>query len=125
MATIRSFEEPENWNEARRLCQKVIALKGKEVVSKDCRFRNNMQETAGSVMDNIAEGFERDSRLAFVNALSYSKGSIGEVRTRLFRGFSEGYLGPYNLGEMNNEYKVFASHVANFIKYLHTGGKKD
>jgi len=73
MATITSFEELEIWKEARRLYKKVLALIKREVVAKDFRFRSNMKEAAGSVMDNIAEGFERDSRLEFVNALSYSK----------------------------------------------------
>ena len=54
--------------------------KKREDVAKDFRFKNNFKEAAGSVMDNIAEGFERESRLEFINALSYSKGSTGEVR---------------------------------------------
>ena len=124
MATIKSFEELEIWKEARGLHKKVIALTEKEIVSKDYRFKNNMQEAAGSVMDNIAEGFERDSRLEFVNALSYSKGSTGEVRSQLFRGFDKGYWGQSDLEEMNKEYKILASHIANFIKYLNTSEQK-
>ena len=73
MATITSFEELEIWKEARRLYKKVLDLIKREEVAKDFRFKNNFKEAAGSVMDNIAEGFERDSRLEFVNALSYSK----------------------------------------------------
>lgn len=124
MATIKSFEELEIGKIARKLHKKVIALIEKEVVAKDYRFRNNMQETGGSVMDYIAEGFERDSRPEFVNALRYSKGSTGEVRSQLFRGFDKGYRGQSDLDEMNDEYKILASHIANFIKYLNTGEQK-
>ena len=124
MPTITSFEELEIWKDARRLYQKVLALVNREVVAKDFRFRNNMKEAAGSVMDNIAEGFERDSRLEFVNSLSYSKGSTGEVRSQLFRGFDNGYWDQSELNELNEEYKNLASHIANFIKYLNTTDQK-
>ena len=73
MATITSFEELEIWKEARRLYKKVLDLIKREEVAKDFRFKNNFKEAAGSVMDNIAEGFERDSRLEFINTLSYSR----------------------------------------------------
>ena len=124
MATITSFEDLEIWKEARRLYNKVLALIKREVVAKDFRFKNNMKEAAGSVMDNIAEGFERDSRLEFVNALSYSKGSTGEVRSQLFRGFDNEYWDELELKELNEEYKNLASHIANFIKYLNTSDQK-
>ena len=124
MATITSFEELEIWKEARRLYKKVLALINRELVAKDFRFRNNMKEAAGSVMDNIAEGFDRDSRLEFVNALRYSKGSTGEVRSQLFRGFDNEYWNESELNVLNEEYKNLASHIANFIKYLNTSDQK-
>jgi len=124
MATITSFEELEIWKDARRLYKKVLALIKREDVAKDFRFKNNFKEAAGSVMDNIAEGFERDSRLEFINTLSYSKGSTGEVRSQLFRGFESDYWNESELNELNEEYKKLASHIANFIKYLNTSDQK-
>ena len=124
MATITSFEELEIWKEARRLYKKALDLIKREDVAKDFRFKNNFKEAAGSVMDNIAEGFERDSRLEFINALSYSKGSTGEVRSQLFRGFESDYWNESELNELNEEYKKLASHIANFIKYLNTSDQK-
>lgn len=124
MATITSFEELEIWKKARRLYKKVLALINRELVAKDFRFRNNMKEAAGSVMDNIAEGFDRDSRLEFVNALRYSKGSTGEVRSQLFRGFDNEYWNESELNVLNEEYKNLASQIANFIKYLNTSDQK-
>lgn len=124
MATIKSFEDLEIWKEARRLYQKTLAHTEKEPINKDYRFKSNMREAAGSVMGNIAEGFERDSRLEFVNALSYSKGSTGEVRSQLFRGLDNKYWSESQLNELNEEYKTLASHIANFIRYLNTSDQK-
>jgi four helix bundle protein len=124
MATIKSFEELEIWKEARRLYKKILELLKREEDTKDFRFKNNLKEAAGSVMDNIAEGFERDRRLEFVNSLSYSKGSTGEVRSQLFRGFDSEYWDESELNELNEEYRNLASHIADFIKYLNTSDQK-
>lgn len=46
----------------------------------------------GSIMDNIAEGFERGSRLEFVNALGIAKGETGELKSQLYKAPDAGYL---------------------------------
>ena len=91
MATINNFEELEIWQGARRLNKKVIVLMQNPAVEKNFRLKNQISESTGSVMDNIAGGFERDSRLEFINLLSCSKGSTGEMRSQLYRGFDNGY----------------------------------
>jgi four helix bundle protein len=53
--------------------------------AKEFRFAEQMKSAAGSIMDNIAEGFERNSRLEFVNSLSISKGECGELKSQLSR----------------------------------------
>lgn len=52
-------------------------------LSKDYRLKDQVNAAAGSTMDNIAEGFERGGKLEFINFLSISKGSCGEVRSQL------------------------------------------
>ena len=124
MATIRSFEELEIWKEARKLYKKILAITDKPEIKKDYRFSSQMTAAAGSVMDNIAEGFERDSKLEFVNFLSYSKGSTGEPRSQLSRGFDNQYWDENIVNEINLEYKTPASHIANFIRYLNQSEHK-
>ena len=87
MATITNFEELEIWKEERRLNLLIFQLIQSSINAKqDFRFKDPIKTASGSVIDNIAEGFERDSRLGFVNFLSIAKGSIGEVRSQLVRG---------------------------------------
>jgi four helix bundle protein len=57
MATIHNFEDLEIWQLARVLCQKIYPLTFEEPVVKDFRYKDQIQGTCGSVMDNIAEGF--------------------------------------------------------------------
>lgn len=71
MATFTSFEELKIWQDARVLYQKIIGPTKRGELSKNFRLCSQIKEAAGSVMDNIAEGFKRDSRLEFINHLSY------------------------------------------------------
>ena len=60
MATIKRFEDLEIWQEARRLSRKIIEISENTDLKTDFRFKEQIKSAAGSVMDNIAEGFERD-----------------------------------------------------------------
>ena len=120
MGTLQNFEEMEIWQEARRLFKRVINLTEDGPVCSDFRFKSQIRQAAGSIMDNIAEGFERDSRLEIINHLSYSKGSTGEIRSQLYRGYDMNYWPEEEAIFLIEEYKQLASHIANFIKYLNT-----
>lgn len=118
MATIKRFEDLEIWQIARDLATKVKRLTETELFSKDFRFRDQTNASAGSVMDNIAEGFERGGRLEFVNFLSISKGSTGEIRSQLYRSIDYGYLKEDDVLTVINEYESLASKISGFISYL-------
>ena len=127
MSSYQKFEDLPIWKEARRLAVEVYYLTYKPEFSKDFALTGQIRRSAGSVMDNIAEGFERDGRLEFINFLSIAKGSAGEVRSQLYRAHDLKYLEEQKLLEIGNDYKVLSSHIANFIKYLnkseHKGNK--
>ena len=82
---IERFEELKVWKEARELCIVIKEITSTEGFSKDFRFRDQIRASSGSIMDNIAEGFERDGRKEFIQFLSIAKGSCGETRSRIKR----------------------------------------
>ena len=127
MATYKRFEDLPIWQEARKLSKAVKLLTEKEKFVKDFRFVSQITDAAGSVMDNIAEGFERGSQFEFVNHLSYSKGSSGEVRSQLYRAFDYTYISKEECDELVNAYELLAAQIANFMVYLNQStikGKK-
>src|SRR5215471_19605762 len=117
MATIRKFEDLAIWQAARKLSLKIFQLTEAGASAKDYRFRDQIRDSAGSVMDNIAEGFERSSQFEFVNFLSISKGSTGETRSQLYRGIDQNYF-PSETVELIKGYADLASNISGFIKYL-------
>lgn len=102
MATIKRFEDLEIWQTARMLSKKVFLLSDVTPFSKDFKFRDQIRDSSGSVMDNIAEGFERSSRLEFVNFLSIAKGSAGETRSQLYRAIDQNYCNEADAGLLIN-----------------------
>jgi four helix bundle protein len=118
MATVRNFEELEIWIKARNLNKRILEITQRDSIKKDFRFYSQIRASAGSVMDNIAEGFERDSRLEFINHLSFSKGSCGEVQSQIFRAFDDKTISDEEQNELISEYKTLAKDIGNFIRYL-------
>lgn len=118
MATYSSFSELPIWQESRVLFKEMYALLVKSPAVKDFRFRDQICAAGGSVMDNIAEGFERSGNMEFNNFLSIAKGSSGEVRSQLFRGIDMGYFNEDETKTLIDSYTKLAASIAGFIDYL-------
>jgi len=105
----REFEELRIWQDARTLSIKIYGFFGQ---CKDFGFRDQIQRSAVSVMNNIAEGFERDSRADFVRFLGFAKASSGEVRSMLHLATDLKYLS----SEQSEETRAFAKQLSRSIK---------
>ena len=78
MSAVRDFEELAIFQKARELSKKIYPVTNKEDFKSDFRFVQQIRAAAGSIMDNIAEGFERGGNKEFLNFLYIAKGSCGE-----------------------------------------------
>jgi len=124
MATITKFEELEVWQLARALSKKIYSLTFIEPLKSDFRLRDQLRGSSGSIMDNIAEGFERASKLEFVNSLSYSKGEAGELKSQLYRCLDCRYINQQIFEELYNKADILARKISAFISYLNTSKVK-
>ena len=120
MATIHRFEDLEIWQLARALYRKLSKLAEKIKKNHDYRFADQMKAAAGPIMDNIAEGFERNSRLEFLNSLSISKGESGELKSQLYRSLDDNYILQIEFDELYEDTDKVSRKIANFVKYLNS-----
>jgi len=118
MATIEKFEDLEIWKEARLLSAEIILLSKNTELKTDYKLKNQIKGSSGSVMDNIAEGFERDGNLEFRQFLSVAKGSAGESRSQLYRVFDSEYISEEELNSLVDRYILLSKRIAGFINYL-------
>jgi four helix bundle protein len=115
---IKRFEDLEIWQEARKLSKVVFDITSVSPFSSDFRFRDQMRASAGSVMDNIAEGFERDGNKEFSQFLSISKGSTGEVRSQSYRAYDYNYINPKKLDELLERTDSISRKTFNLMQHL-------
>jgi four helix bundle protein len=111
MATVQRFEDLKIWKMARAFCSDVFRITHYEQFSKDYRFRDQIRASSGSIMDNIAEGFERDGNKEFCQFLAIAKGSCGESRSQLHRSFDYKYI-------ENEEYEVLCQKTTDISKAI-------
>ena len=120
MASVKDFEELAIFQRARELSKKVYLVTNKDGFKSDFRFVQQIRAAAGSIMDNIAEGFERTGNREFLNFLYIAKGSCGEVRSQLIRANDVGFLTPEEHEELYSECRKLSASIMNFIKEIKT-----
>jgi four helix bundle protein len=118
MATINTFEELDIWQLGREICQDVWNKFENTTLGKDFELRNQMNGSSGSIMDNIAEGFERNGRREFINFLSYSKGSCGELRSQLYRAFDRKHITKDEFEFLKEKTITESKKIGSFMSYL-------
>ena len=116
MSVVRDFEDLAIFQKARELSKKIYDITRDGEFKSDYRFVQQIRASTGSIMDNIAEGFERSGNKEFVNFLFIAKGSCGEVRSQLIRANDVGYLTPELYDELYAECRKLSAGIMNFIK---------
>jgi len=120
MATIQKFEDLEIWQLARILSKDIFILSQTTNLVKDFSLKDQMNRSSGSIMDNIAEGFGRGSRLEFIQFLSISTGSADELKSQLYRCFDKEYISKENFEDLYEKTNAIYKKINGFIKYLNS-----
>jgi four helix bundle protein len=115
---VKCFEDLEIWQEARELCRFVKKITTETPLSKDFKLRDQIRASSGSIMDNIAEGFDRGGNKEFGQFLWISKGSCGETRSQSYRAFDYEYINQETLDECLRKTNSLSIKISNLIDYL-------
>ena len=119
MATYKRFEDLPIWQDARIFAKQVFEASKKGEFSKEYRLCSQIRASSGSIMDNIAEGFERDGNGEFKQYLYIAKGSCGETRSQLYRAFDYGYIEEDVFEKLKFQSEEISKSIGSFIEYLH------
>ncbi len=118
MSTIERFEDIKAWQHARELCKQIHAFTLRSDFSKDFRLVSQIKASSGSVMDNIAEGFEREGNREFIQFLSISKGSSAEVKSQLYRALDNKYINQSEFDVAYQEAEEIGRMISGLMSYL-------
>jgi four helix bundle protein len=120
MATINRFEDLDSWKVSRELCNKIGEIIDNGSFNKHFRLIRQIEGSSGSIMDNIAEGFERGSRAEFIQFLGYAKGSCGELRSQLYRALDRKHITNDEFDYLCKLSTRISAMIQKFIAYLQT-----
>ncbi len=118
MSTITCFEEIEAWQTARVLTRRLYALTNQGSFSRDFGLCDQMRRASVSIMSNIAEGFESQTKPLFITYLGRAKASAGELRAQVYVALDAGYINQVEFEEVFDLADKCSRQISRFITYL-------
>lgn len=112
---IEKFEDIIVWQESRVIVSDIYSTFSS---CRDFGFRDQIQRAAVSIMNNIAEGFERKGDREFKRFLFIAKGSCGEVRSMLYLSLDLGYINQAKFDILSEKADCISRKIAVFISKL-------
>ena len=109
------FEDIMSWQRAKILTLEIYKTFANQ---KDFSFKSQIQRASVSIMNNIAEGFERKSNKEFKQFLFVAKGNAGEVRSMLHLALDLKYITNEQYNKLHDEVIIISKMLSNFIKTL-------
>ncbi|WP_304343712.1 four helix bundle protein [Chryseobacterium koreense] len=118
MAAIKHFEDLEIWQLSRVLCNDIYDVIESTNLKTNYKLSNQIDGSSGSVMDNIAEGFERNGNKEFSQFLSVAKASCGETRSQLYRVLDRKFIDEIKFEKLKSQTEILSVKINNLMDYL-------
>ncbi|WP_108245759.1 four helix bundle protein [Muricauda brasiliensis] len=121
---MNGFEELDVWKLAREICNEVWILIENTSLGNDYSLKNQMNASSGSIMDNIAEGFERNGNRELIQFLSIAKASCGELRSQLYRCLDREHITKAQFDSICSKTITEGKKIGAFMSYLKKSERK-
>ena len=118
MGKIERFEDLEIWKKARIICEDIFKIGEGSQLKTDYKLYNQINGSTGSIIDNIAEGFERNGNKEFNQFLSIAKASCGETRSQLYRLLDRNYITQEEFELQHEKLTMLSKQIGGFMIYL-------
>jgi four helix bundle protein len=118
MSKIQKLEDILVWQKARELTREIYNHAKAGLFAKDFGLRDQVQRAAVSIMGNVAEGFDRGGDKEFIQFLSISKGSCGEVKSHLYVALDQQYVNSTQFDQLYKSADEVGRLLAGFMAYL-------
>jgi four helix bundle protein len=118
MGKIQKFEDILAWQKARELTREVYAHSKTGAFAKDFGLKDQIQRASVSIMGNVAEGYDRGGDKEFIQFLSVSKGSCGEVKSHLYVALDQQYINSPQFNQLYNSADEVGRLLGGFMAYL-------
>jgi four helix bundle protein len=119
MPKIQRFEDLQAWQKARQLTQVIDELVLGTKFARDDYLRNQIRRAAGSVMHNIAEGFDSGSGPEFIRFLKMVRRSASEVQSDLYQALDRKHITEeerQNAHDLANETKRLINGLVAYLR---------
>lgn len=119
MRKVKSFEDLWIWQEARLLVKEIYSdFTEGTPGGHDYGFKNQIQMAAISIMNNIAEGFERTTDTEKARFMDIAKGSCGEVRSMYYAAEDLRYVSPATALQRREASKKISRGISSLASHL-------
>ena len=121
---MNGFEELDVWKLAREICNETWELMENTSLGNDYSLKNQINASSGSIMDNVAEGFERNGNREFIQFLSIAKASCGELRSQLYRCLDRKHISKEQFDGIFSKTIAEGKKIGAFMAYLKKSERK-
>ena len=118
MTDIKTIEDLRVWQQARVINKEIYKFTRRPDFEKDYRFVQQIRAAAGSIIENIAEGYGRGGNKEFIQFLSIAKGSTQEVLSQLYRAYDVQHITEQEFTETKQLLNTISVMIHNLIERL-------
>lgn len=115
---ISRIEDLMVWQNARAISKDIYTITRKPEFERDYRFVQQIRAAAGSIMDNIAEGFGRGGNKEFLQFLSIARGSCQEVLSQLYRAYDVQYISEEEFDKLKGEINTISAMIYHLVEKI-------